>query len=167
MASGSARSIVIPYRDHSGSLSPVAEIELNFHGRKIKVEGVIDSGASCSVFKCEFMSLLGLPMNKAVRTKTTLASGEESPIVIFPGHVIKAKLGPHEFRLKPVFHAQPNPNAGILLGRSDFFAAFKVEFDELSKQVMLTPHKTLLGETSCRRQDTKRNEEAGKGDSER
>jgi hypothetical protein len=87
---------------------------------------LIDSGADCSSFPAQWASALGIDLaNDCVVTNGASAGGQTTVHTYKPG--ITALFAGERVSLTASF----NPALPIvLLGRMDFFAAYKVSFDQ-------------------------------------
>ncbi|MDP3013925.1 MAG: hypothetical protein Q8M92_06765 [Candidatus Subteraquimicrobiales bacterium] len=128
----------IPY--HPDLKQPFITLELRFGGRKIKTEALVDSGATVSIFKRELASFLGLPIKEAKEDESGAAGGTEFKVLYFPGYALEGQFKKRKFPLGAVFYKKSDPNAINLLGRNDFFRAFKVIFDQRANKFDLIPY---------------------------
>jgi hypothetical protein len=93
-----------------------------------------DSGADASCFPEEWASRLGVDLSACEKHPVNTGAGLTHHHVWDAGLV--AKVEDFEIALEAVFGSINVP----VLGRRDFFARFRVEFDERSRVSHLTPY---------------------------
>jgi hypothetical protein len=129
-----------PYKTLAGGLVPALAIRL------VSLDGVpqppalavIDSGADRSTFPPDWARGLGIELEEGCCEKETAvtAGGETELWVYKPG--VKALIDGLEHHLKATFCVGLEV---ALLGRKDFFADYKVTFDERLECFTLEPYK--------------------------
>lgn len=124
--------ISFPYQKNAlGEFFPIVELNVAYKREAIKINTLVDSGATISIFKTQVAQFLKLPIE----------SGKE----IFLGGVggrIKGYL--HNLELKvadkmliaPVVFSYEYTVSLNLLGRSEVFKYFRITFDEKNLKVV-------------------------------
>lgn len=115
------------------SRSPVVDIEIHGpSGLRLGVRALIDSGADTTTFPIDMMGALGLKKLDCHKVKSATAAGTADCYVC--KRLIDAEFDGEKFKLQANFMpGLPIP----LLGRQDFFAHFKVSFNEQAEVVTL------------------------------
>jgi len=114
------------------TLRPYVSVRLQVGGRYLDTMGLIDSGADSSLFNEQYALGIGLDLSKG-HVSTTRGVGGQITLVYFD---IFLTVRSHRFPARVGFSQQWPPQFG-LLGRSDFFQAFNVGFDQRNQQVLL------------------------------
>lgn len=107
-------------------------VRLQHGGRFLDTMGLIDSGADSSLFNDQFGAALGLNLSSGQISNTQGVGGVISTVSF---DIFLTVLG-KRFPARVSFSGQWNPRFG-LLGRADFFEAFRVGFDQGNQQVHL------------------------------
>ncbi len=123
---------VFPYFQKGSTFYPVVDITLGNKKRAITLKALVDSGASFSVFRPEIAEYLDITIEKG---KPFYLEGIGGRILGYL-HRISAMVGKKKFRCTIVFSREFTVSFS-LLGRDNFFAKFKITFDERRKQVVL------------------------------
>jgi predicted aspartyl protease len=112
---------------------PIVPIAL-FHGtQKLVTQGLVDSGASFSVFNDQVANALGIDLRSGERVKLH-GLGR----AVGYAHSVQMVLGKFRFGARVVFSGELTVSVNIL-GRSDFFQPFLITFDEQARKVRLEP----------------------------
>lgn len=124
------RPAQIPYRVHPAdpekTLRPYLRIAVPIQEQWVATLGIIDSGADYSMFPMQLAVDIGLKYDQN-DPKDMLGVGGLTPkgaFVAVDGLIIRSEIG--EITLRQPWLVPSLPI--ILLGRSDFFAAFRVDF---------------------------------------
>jgi hypothetical protein len=125
--------------DARESLAPVVPIIALGPRRRLPLQGIIDSGADCSLFSHAVMAPLGISEKDCQLEVCETAGGEASHYVLADGIEIELPDLNRSLRVEAAFSR--GVERGIaLLGRRDFFAAFRVSFDQKSLTFALHPY---------------------------
>ena len=100
--------------------------------KKIKFYGLIDSGASISVFREEIAQELGIEIEKGELTYLSGVGGRIKGYL----HRLKIEVAGKKF-FCPVIFSHEYLVSFNLLGRQEFFPRFKIIFEEKNKEVNL------------------------------
>ena len=103
-------------------------------GREFPLRLLPDSGADCAVFPLDFAEVLGVDLAKC--KDVLVDTGDGLAVHQHFAQGIRAVVGEHELQLEVRFARIGIP----VLGRKNFFEAFKVLVDERERKVVLTPH---------------------------
>jgi hypothetical protein len=140
---------ILPYRaitfeeepavddDGKPSLAPVVPIVVRGPRRALPLQGLIDSGADCSLFPYAIMATIGINLEDCVETDCMGAVGGGSQHVFADGIEIEIPDLGRRMHVEANFSQLPGSLA--LLGRLDFFKAFRVTVDERSETFSLQP----------------------------
>lgn len=132
---------VLPYRaitweeiadedDPKPALAPIVPIVVNGPARSLPLQGLIDSGADSSLFPEAIMDTIGISADDCTRITCASSTGEGSQLVYPPG--IEIEIPDLGHRMWVVANFSQLPGGLALLGRLDFFRAFRVMIDEPS-----------------------------------
>ena len=113
---------------------PYIPVRLQFGGRHVDTIGLIDSGADGSIFNADFALALGFVLDPS---RTVELGGLGGTIRGWKLNVYISTFG-KRFPANVAFAAQW-PAAHGLLGREDFFAAYRVGFDQSTNEFHLQP----------------------------
>jgi hypothetical protein len=103
-------------------------------GRRFPFYALPDSGADASCFPEEWAPQLGVDLSTCVKQPVNTGAGKTHHHVWHAGLI--ATIESFEIELEAVF----GPINVPVLGRRDFFAHFRVEFDERARLTHLTPY---------------------------
>lgn len=103
-------------------------------GESPPLMALVDSGADSSLFPMQIAGLLGIDLDRCEKAIGMTAGGPSDRYLWNDG--LKTTILGKTLRLRGAFGACPV----ILLGRGDFFATFKVAFDEREKTFSLEPY---------------------------
>jgi len=123
---------VFSYFQKGRTFYPVVDIVLRNNARMLTLKALVDSGASFSVFRPEVAEYLGITIEKG---KPIYLEGIGGRILGYL-HNTWAVIGKKKFRCVIIFSREFTVSFS-LLGRNNFFANFKITFDEKKKQVIL------------------------------
>jgi hypothetical protein len=101
-------------------------------GEPVDVIGLVDSGADCACFPLIWAEILGIDLAACTVRRGSTAGGASEQYHWPTG--LRAEIVGVEMPLTAVFTATPV----ALLGRQDFFRAFRVDFDERNRVFQLT-----------------------------
>lgn len=140
-------SITVKYSDVPPSGHPNVILHL-FHKDKLKhsVACLVDSGADCTTLPSSMSSLVyGFDICRMPEAFLKRIGAHINESECFCGDRIKSVklpllVGFDKYAFAIHINWVNNPNAMPLLGREDFFECFKVELDELNKQVIFHPN---------------------------
>ncbi len=132
-------NVRIPYRVHPAdkaeTLRPYLRVQLPIKGQWVSTIAIIDSGADYSMLPLPVARDMGLHYDPSdPKDMTGIAGMMKGAFIAQDDLTVRSEAG--EFSLRKPWLAELLPI--ILLGRSDFFAQFKVEFGK--HFVILTRH---------------------------
>lgn len=111
---------------------PVISLALRGPSRvDVPILGLVDSGADYSVLPLGLTSLLGIDIGQCQQIEGHSAGGHTDYFIW--AKPLRTKLLGRDIQLKATFGNTPV----ALLGREDFFANFKVSFDQRKKRFRL------------------------------
>ena len=121
------------YRDGA----PIVVVTLHGPGSKsIPIPALVDSGADAALFHVQLAeTVFGLRRSRAVRSSSDGIGPDPLPVWTWASASWHLEFGGHRFRISPEFADLTGPN---LLGRWDFFAQFRVAFDEPGQRVHIS-----------------------------
>jgi hypothetical protein len=99
--------------------------------------GLVDSGADSSLFPVQWASEFGIDLAQCRDANGSSAAGKTT-YYEWPGGLHATTAG-ERLRLAAVFGSTPF----VLLGRDDFFAHFRVAFDQQAMTFEVSPHAPL------------------------
>jgi hypothetical protein len=120
------------YLKKDGQYFPVVTVCLSWKGRGIRLEALVDSGASFSVFRPEVARYLGIRLEDGERVYLTGVGGRILGYV----HEVLIKVGEETFVCKIAFSPEFTVSFN-LLGRDNFFLPFKITFIEKDRKVIV------------------------------
>ena len=120
------------YLEKDGQYFPVIVISLRHRKKTIRINALVDSGASFSVFRPEIAQYLVIKMERGKKLYLTGIGGR----ILGYLHTLTAAVDKKTFRLKIVFSPEFNVSFNIL-GRSNFFLPFFITFNERGKKIIL------------------------------
>jgi hypothetical protein len=127
-----------PYVAFHGKSYPLIPLRLTRGTRSVNTFGLLDSGASISVFRPEIAKALGIrPTRKGSITLGTANGGVDISVTEVNVRVAKTK-----FRAKIGFSERHAVNFNII-GREGFFPRFSICFNEIMRTVVMVPLNTL------------------------
>ena len=129
-------SVVVPYRP--SDTRPVLPVHIDYRGRGVDLEAIVDSGADRSSFPAELTDYLRIP--SVARTPITLSgvtgnTATTGPDTAFAAQILLTMQG-RDIPSDALFI--PN-GQHFLLGRADVFSGFLFGFDQRRQQLLLTP----------------------------
>ena len=119
------------YTDKIGFF-PIIPLLIITRNKKLKINALIDSGATISVFKEEVAQQLGIDIEIGKKITLGGVGGRINGYV----HELKLRIADKEF-LCPVVFSHEYLVSLNLLGRSVFFEEFKIIFEEKKKKLSL------------------------------
>lgn len=125
-ASSKRRVAPFSYGAIGGELRPVLPIIVHTAHSHIPFRALVDSGADYSIIPASYATILGVDLDKCRDEPCRTAAGagtikiHDTP---FEGEVQAMRI---RFAMKAAFNEHASV---VLLGREDFFKAFKVAFD--------------------------------------
>ncbi len=111
---------------------PIIQVGLKNRGREIRVNALVDSGASFSVFRSEIADYLGISLEKGKRIYLTGLGGR----ILGYLHILQMEVDGEKFRCKIIFSEELTISFN-LLGRDNFFLPFLITFSEKKKKLVL------------------------------
>ena len=130
--------ITVPYRVRPGEDVPRPWLRVWFlvDGRKIEVPAIVDSGADGSVVPLDLASAVGLTYDPAKPLEAQGAGGAYRQFRAANRLAIESEVGPISLDRPSL-----NPYLKVmLLGRSDFFLAYRVRFDQRAMVMEIEPY---------------------------
>ena len=122
-----------PYFEKDGQWLPVIEVTLRrARQHELKVQALVDSGASFSVFHPEVAQYLGINIERGKKIFLTGIGGRILGYI----HALSITVGGKTFRCRVVFSPEFTVSFN-LLGRDDFFLPFIISFSEKEREVIL------------------------------
>ena len=113
---------------------PIIPVTLSYQGRSLHTEGLLDSGASFSLFSARIAEYLGLSLETGSPVELFGVGGR----ILGYQHEIALQVGDLPFEAVVVFSDEFTSSFN-LLGRDNFFEQFRITFDERQKFVELGP----------------------------
>ena len=104
---------------------PALPIILHGERNHVPVAGIVDSGADYSFIPLAFASTLGIDLAACKREDCNTAGGMSTQYIWQAGLDAEVQALGMNVHLKTAFSETPF----VLLGREDFFEAFKISFD--------------------------------------
>ncbi|HLC74963.1 MAG TPA: hypothetical protein VJH88_03845 [Candidatus Nanoarchaeia archaeon] len=143
--------IIVKYNDVPPSGHPNVTLHL-FHKGKLKhsVVCLVDSGADCTTLPSSMSTLIyGFNICAMAVAFLKRIGAQMNESECFCGDRIKSVKLPllisfDNYTFPININWVDNPNAMPLLGREDFFECFRVQFDELNKQVLFCPNQERI-----------------------
>ena len=129
-------STTFPYLEKDGQHFPVIHVLLQVRKKAIKVNSLVDSGASFSVFRPEIAEYLGIPIERGSPIYLTGIGGS----ILGYTHRVSMTAGGKTFRCKIIFSKEFTVSFN-LLGRDNFFSPFVISFMEHDRKTVLAPLK--------------------------
>lgn len=115
---------------------PVLPIVIHGVRNHIPVPAIVDSGADYTFIPVSFASHLGIELSKCLREDVNTAGGVSAQYIWQAGLDAEVQQLGVTVHLKTAFSETPF----VVLGREDFFASFKVAFDQRAQQFTLEPY---------------------------
>lgn len=135
IASLPATSKPFPYRAiYSGPLVPAIPLVVHGPKAKIPVPGLIDSGADNSMFPLDWAGHLGVDLSACRVEDCSTAGGVVQHHIWDPGLEAEVQALGRRVKLNAAFC---DGLPVVILGRDDFFAEFKVSFDQRAQTFTL------------------------------
>lgn len=115
---------------------PVLPIVIHGVRNRIPSRAIVDSGADKSFLPVAIASHLGIDLAQCVREDCNTAGGVTTTYVWQAGLEAEIQAMRMKVHLKTTFSETPF----VLLGREDFFSAFRVAFDQRNEAFTLEPY---------------------------
>ncbi len=123
-----------------GLLGPYLPVVLRNGEFRVPAVGLLDSGADHSVFDWEIGLALGLIPDDEHQIELEILGGT------LPGYRYKVELDACGITFEaPVSFVPDWPFDSPLLGRADFFHAFRIAFEHRNSRMLLSPFSELRG----------------------
>lgn len=119
-----------------GVIRPIIPIEIQYKGRKVRYEVLVDSGADSNIFDEQIGNPLGVKINSG--KKGTAAGITGTPQTIY-AHKVKIVVGGYEYATEANFMLNMPPNVHAVVGQKGFFDLFVVKFDYQKAVLDLKP----------------------------
>lgn len=125
-----------PVGDRGKIPKPYVTLVMCSQEKRIKVDGLIDSGSDHNLFSIELAEICGIDLTHAVKVSV---SGFNHGNKKDKGHLVPVKfvLGNYEWMGDTVFVETSQPHG--FLGQSGFFDAFDVTFSYTQNSIDLKP----------------------------
>jgi hypothetical protein len=115
---------------------PLIDVELFGPKENLMVKALIDSGASCSLFRPEIANYLGIPVNVG---RKLYFQGIKGKIIGYL-HQITVRLDNKKFNCYIAFSNELDVSFNIL-GRNNFFLLFLITFNEKNQRILIEENK--------------------------
>lgn len=130
----------MPWYDYSPSTAdgrpkPYVEVLLWHGSRRIRLLAIVDSGADDSLVDAQYAELLGLERSQAKACDAVGASGETFKTLKWPKAVLELQFGRERFPFVGDFADFGGNDGENLMGRSDFFRRFTIQFWEAAEML--------------------------------
>ena len=123
---------VFPYYFNGFEYYPMVPVVFLVGKKRIRIQALIDSGATISVFGEETAQILGVEIEKG---KKTILGGVGGRIVGYI-HKLRLRIAGKDF-FCPIVFSREYLVSFNLLGREEFFKRFKIIFEEKKNLVRL------------------------------
>lgn len=123
-----------PYVAFHGKSYPLIPLRLTRGGRSVNTFGLLDSGASISVFRPEIARALRIKHSR----KGAITLGTANGGVDIAVAEVEFKVAKTRFRAKIGFSDRHAVNFNII-GREGFFPRFSICFNEIMRTVVMVP----------------------------
>jgi hypothetical protein len=121
---------------YKGIIRPIIPIQLEFQGRKIWYEVLVDSGADNCIFDAEIADIFGIDVESGLKAHVVGITGKPEPYFI---HRLQLSVGDASFPLYAGFkRGFPKFGYGVV-GQKGFFEHFMVQFDYQQETIELMP----------------------------
>ncbi len=118
------------------SLRPVIPVALEYQGRRIRYDALIDSGADVSIFDAQIGELLGIDIEGGIE-KSVSGFGDGTPESLYL-HELTVRIEDEVFVIPVAFKRGFSRFGHGVLGQRGFFEKFIVSFDRSAETVELT-----------------------------
>jgi len=120
-----------------GILRPVIPVEIEYNGRKVSYEVLIDSGADVNIFHAGLTPILGIDLKKG-EEKLVGGINVEKPQPYWV-HGVDLIVGGHKHEnIKVGFKELTTEGYGVV-GQYGFFSLYTVKFDLRKEEIELKP----------------------------
>ena len=120
-----------PYSSWQGQFLPLIPVYISTVD--FSIEALVDSGANISIFHSDIASRLNLKVRKGASLVLTGVGGQIKVYI----HRLELEIAGRRFIARVAFSEDFRVNLNIL-GRTDVFEQFRITFDEIRKQLILT-----------------------------
>lgn len=126
------------YKRYSSSvLRPVIPITLEYQGRRLNYEVLVDSGADLNIIDAQIGELLGINLTSGEKHEVSGLTGVSEPYYI---HKINLIIGGHTYEnIKVGFLKNIGKYRYGVVGQFGFFNLFIVKFDLLKEEIEIKP----------------------------
>lgn len=121
------------YLEKDGIYFPVIEVTLRTQTTELRVNALIDSGASFSIFRPEVAEDLGIKIEKGRIIYLTGIGGR----ILGYLHRVSISVDGRQFFLGKIIFSREFTVSFNLLGRDNFFEPFVISFLERKKKIIL------------------------------
>jgi hypothetical protein len=128
-----SRGISFPYKRIDGRFRPIIPIEIS-HGRAVRYEVLVDSGADICIFPGDIGCAIGLDIESGERFELGGVTGERRTGYF---HMVTLGVGKHSFRTKVGFMDTMREGAFGMVGQKGFFDRFAIKFDYAERKLVL------------------------------
>ena len=115
---------------------PLIDVELMGPKDSLVVKALIDSGASCSLFRPEIANYLGISVNVGQKLYFQGIKGK----IIGYLHQVPMRLNHKKFDCYVAFSKELDVSFNIL-GRNNFFLLFLITFNEKNQRILIEENK--------------------------
>ena len=123
--------IEFDYRYEKGSYYPIIELILEYKGKKIRTDAIVDSGASISIFKSDIAKVIGINLKDGEKR---IFQGASAKLIGYVHHLTMFING-HKIACRVAFSDDLQTSFN-LLGRETIFDKFLITFDEKDKKIL-------------------------------
>jgi hypothetical protein len=130
--------ISLPYRvvPNTRGLQPAVQVTLFHEGSSTRAVAILDSGSSCTVFRPEHATLIGIDDVTVGRPENISTLGGSIEIYLFDLEIQLMGAGPRFAGQIGFFSAHASRN---ILGRNVIFSSFGIGFHERDQVIHLRP----------------------------
>ena len=121
-----------PYLKKGHQSYPLIDVELNGPKGSLPVYGLVDSGATFSIFRKEIADYLGIPIKNGRSLYFQGIKGRISGYL----HRVPIKINQEKFDCNIAFSPELEVSFNIL-GRNNFFLPFLITFNEKAQKVII------------------------------
>ncbi|SRR6266851_5325458 len=117
------------YSTTAQGILPYVTVHLWHGSQRANIVALVDSGADCSLMDASYADLLGLDRSEAVASDMVTASGTTVSVLHWPNRPLEMQFESDRFPFLGKFIEFPaGSDPGNLVGRSDFFQRYIVQF---------------------------------------
>lgn len=122
-----------PYSKIGGKFFPIIPVTIKHQDKTIKLEALVDAGATISIFKFEVMEILGIKSNECKRIPLKGIGGSITAYV----HEVFLIVGSKSIKTEVAFSKELEMKINVI-GRENVFENFLVCYNDKEKKVSLT-----------------------------